>query len=115
MNKFNKFKGKQFCRDAPGRFNYTAGGSEATSVEFGLQRLQKVVTRYPGDPERLARDTVVKRAADLLEQWYSMSGSPHHFALPTPPSDHDGEASYANSYANNFDREFFESVSFCVG
>jgi hypothetical protein len=35
----------------------------------------------------------VKRAADLLEQWYSMSGNPHHFALPTPPSDHEGETS----------------------
>ena len=35
----------------------------------------------------------MKRAADLLEQWYSMSGNPHHFALPTPPSDHEGETS----------------------
>ena len=29
----------------------------------------------------------------MLEQWYSMSGNPHHFALPTPPSDHETEAS----------------------
>ena len=79
------------------------------SLEYGLQRLQKVVTRYPGDPERLNKDTLVKRAADLLEQWYSMSGAnPHHFALPTPPSDHDAEAIYNNnSYANNFDCKLF--------
>lgn len=98
------FKGKQFCRDLPGRFDYT---DAANSMEFGLARLQKVVTRYPGDPERLAKDTLVKRAADLLEQWYSMSGhNPHHFALPTPPSDHDGETSYTNTYANNFDCKY---------
>lgn len=102
------FKGKQFCRDMPGRFNYTStssSGSLSDSLDFGLQRLQKVVTRYPGDPDRLAKDTLVKRAADLLEQWYSMSGhNPHHFALPTPPSDHDGETSYTTGcYANNFD------------
>ena len=64
-----------------------------SSIEFGYQRLQKVVTRYPGDPERLTKEILVKRAADLLEQWYSMSGNPHHFALPTPPSDHEGETS----------------------
>ncbi len=99
------FKGKQFCRDMPGRFMYTPVAEN--SLEYGLQRLQKVVTRYPGDPERLSKDTLVKRAADLLEQWYSMSGNPHHFALPTPPSDHDAETSYNNSYANNFDCKYF--------
>jgi hypothetical protein len=24
-----------------------------TSIEYGFQRLQKLITRYPGDPERL--------------------------------------------------------------
>lgn len=95
------FKSKQFCRDMPGQFVYTA--MSESSIEYGYQRLQKVVTRYPGDPERLNKDILLKRAADLLEQWYSMSGNPHHFALPTPPSEHDGEASYNNSYVNNFD------------
>ena len=32
-----------------------------------------------------------------------MSSNPHHFALPTPPSDHDGENSYNNGYGNNFE------------
>ena len=27
-----------------------------SSIEFGYQRLQKVVTRYPGDPERLTKE-----------------------------------------------------------
>jgi hypothetical protein len=76
-------------------------------MEYGLQRLQKLVSRYPGDPERLSKDVLVKRAADLLEQWYTMSGNPHHFALPTPPSDHDNENSYNNGYANGFDGNSF--------
>ena len=76
-----------------------------SSIEYGFQRLQKYITRYPGDPDRLSKDTLVKRAADLLEQWYSMSGNPHHFALPTPPSDHEAETSYNNGYANTFEGE----------
>ncbi len=39
---------------------------------------------------------MLKRAADILEQWY-MGSNPHHFALPTPPSDHEAEASMYNS------------------
>lgn len=31
------------------------------------------------------------------------SSNPHHFALPTPPSDHECEANYTNVYNNNFD------------
>lgn len=40
-----------------------------------------------------AKETILKRTADLLEQCYTMSGNPHHFALPTPPSDHENESS----------------------
>lgn len=36
---------------------------------------------------------ILKRTADLLEQCYTMSGNPHHFALPTPPSDHENDSS----------------------
>jgi hypothetical protein len=72
-------------------------------MDYGFQRLQKYVNRYPGDPDRLTKDTLVKRAADLLEQWYTMSGNPHNFALPTPPSEHDPETSYNNGYGSTFD------------
>jgi early B-cell factor len=94
------FKGKQFCRDMPGRFVYMQMTEQ--SIEFGYQRLQKVVTRYPGDPDRLTKEILVKRAADLLEQWYSMSsGNPHHFALPTPPSDHENNINNNNNNMEN--------------
>lgn len=96
------FKGKQLCRDSPGRFVYTSL-SEPT-IDYGFQRLQKLIPRYPGDTDRLPKDVIIKRAADLIEQWYSMSGpNPHHFALPTPPSDHEGETSYTNAYNTTFD------------
>ena len=35
-----------------------------------------------------------------------MGGNPHHFALPTPPSDHESENNYTNGYANTFDGKF---------
>lgn len=94
------FKGKQFCRDSPGRFVYNQ--PTESSIDYVYQRLLKLVTRYPGDPERLNKETVFKRSADLLEQLLStVSGNPHHFALPTPPSDHD-ETNYTG-YPNTFD------------
>jgi len=95
------FKGKQLCREMPGRFVYTS--LSEPNIDFGFQRLQKMIPRYPGDSERLNKETIIKRAADMLEQWYSMSGNPHHFALPTPPSDHEGEANYTNCYNGTFD------------
>lgn len=70
------FKGKQFCREMPGRFVYNRNffvffyiklitqrkssfpfflAITETSIEYGFQRLQKLITRYPGDPERLSK------------------------------------------------------------
>lgn len=116
-------KGKHFCRENPGIYQYNSKNFEKkrklkkklflkfyfflkdvsdSLIETSLLRLQKYVTKYPGDPDRLTKDMLLKRAADLLE-WYSMSGNPHNFALPTPPSDHDAENSYNNGYASTFD------------
>lgn len=39
-----------------------------------------------------------------------MSGNPHHFALPTPPSDHEAEISYNNGYINNFDGKLIKKI-----
>ena len=44
-------------------------------------------------PIDLFQETLAKRAADIIEHFFSASGNPHHFALPTPPSDHEGETS----------------------
>uniref|UniRef100_UPI0037E93D57 transcription factor COE2 isoform X3 n=1 Tax=Semicossyphus pulcher TaxID=241346 RepID=UPI0037E93D57 len=66
------YKSKQFCKGAPGRFIYTA--LNEPTIDYGFQRLQKVVPRHPGDPEKLAKEILLKRAADLVEALY---GNPH--------------------------------------
>ncbi|ELK36800.1 Transcription factor COE3 [Myotis davidii] len=67
------YKSKQFCKGAPGRFVYTA--LNEPTIDYGFQRLQKVIPRHPGDPERLPKEVLLKRAADLVEALYGM---PHN-------------------------------------
>ncbi|CAB1321997.1 unnamed protein product, partial [Coregonus sp. 'balchen'] len=62
----------QFCKGAPGRFIYTA--LNEPTIDYGFQRLQKVIPRHPGDPDKLAKEMLLKRAADLVEALY---GNPH--------------------------------------
>ncbi|XP_024908479.1 transcription factor COE2-like [Cynoglossus semilaevis] len=66
------YKSKQFCKGAPGRFIYTA--LNEPTIDYSFQRLQKVIPRHPGDPEKLAKEILLKRAADLVEALY---GNPH--------------------------------------
>uniref|UniRef100_A0AAR2IRU0 IPT/TIG domain-containing protein n=1 Tax=Pygocentrus nattereri TaxID=42514 RepID=A0AAR2IRU0_PYGNA len=47
------YKSKQFCKGTPGRFIYTA--LNEPTIDYGFQRLQKVIPRHPGDPERLPK------------------------------------------------------------
>ena len=42
------------------------------SIDYGFHRLGKLVPRHPGDPEKLPKEIVLKRAADLAEALYSM-------------------------------------------
>uniref|UniRef100_G3SZ21 EBF family member 4 n=1 Tax=Loxodonta africana TaxID=9785 RepID=G3SZ21_LOXAF len=64
------YKSKQFCKGAPGRFVYTA--LNEPTIDYGFQRLQKVIPRHPGDPERLPKEVLLKRAADLAEALYGV-------------------------------------------
>uniref|UniRef100_A0A182M609 Transcription factor COE helix-loop-helix domain-containing protein n=1 Tax=Anopheles culicifacies TaxID=139723 RepID=A0A182M609_9DIPT len=50
--------------------------SEPT-IDYGFQRLQKLIPRHPGDPEKLPKEIILKRAADLAEALYSMPRSPN--------------------------------------
>lgn len=45
--------------------------SEPT-LDYGFQRLQKLVPKHPGDPDKLPKEIILKRAADLAEAIYSM-------------------------------------------
>ncbi|XP_061658529.1 transcription factor COE1-like isoform X2 [Syngnathoides biaculeatus] len=67
------YKSKHFCKGTPGRFLYTA--LNEPTIDYGFQRLQKVIPRHPGDPERLPKEAILKRAADLVEALYVL---PHN-------------------------------------
>ncbi|CAG10132.1 unnamed protein product [Tetraodon nigroviridis] len=79
------YKSKQFCKGTPGRFIYTA--LNEPTIDYGFQRLQKVIPRHPGDQERLPKEVILKRAADLVEALYGM---PHNNQLShrAPPWPH---------------------------
>ncbi|XP_061606889.1 transcription factor COE1-like isoform X2 [Phyllopteryx taeniolatus] len=66
------YKSKHFCKSTPGRFVYTA--LNEPTIDYGFQRLQKVIPRHPGDPERLPKETAAKRAADIADALYGVPG-----------------------------------------
>jgi early B-cell factor len=77
------------------------------TLDYGFQRLQKLIPRHPGDPDKLPKEIVLKRAADLAEALYSMpkSGnmgitgalrSPGSVHAPAPPTS--SSATAFNSY-----------------
>lgn len=44
-------------------------------IDYAFARLGKLVPRHPGDPEKLTKEIILKRAADLAEAVYSMPRS----------------------------------------
>ncbi|XP_025263919.1 transcription factor collier isoform X3 [Camponotus floridanus] len=107
------YKSKQFCKGAPGRFVYVSMFADffpavnEPTIDYGFQRLQKLVPRHPGDPEKLPKEIVLKRAADLAEAIYSMPKggnmgitgaprSPGSVHAPAPPTS--SSATVFNSY-----------------
>uniref|UniRef100_A0A8C2JI51 EBF transcription factor 1a n=1 Tax=Cyprinus carpio TaxID=7962 RepID=A0A8C2JI51_CYPCA len=98
------YKSKQFCKGTPGRFIYTA--LNEPTIDYGFQRLQKVIPRHPGDPERLPKEVILKRAADLVEALYGIrntsSVSPHGYVPSTTPqqSSYSTVSTSMNGYGN---------------
>lgn len=41
------------------------------TLDYNFQRLQKSVLRHPGDPEKLPKEILLKRAADMVEALYN--------------------------------------------
>uniref|UniRef100_A0A8C9U6Y4 EBF transcription factor 3 n=1 Tax=Scleropages formosus TaxID=113540 RepID=A0A8C9U6Y4_SCLFO len=103
------YKSKQFCKGAPGRFVYTA--LNEPTIDYGFQRLQKVIPRHPGDPERLPKEVLLKRAADLVEALYGMPHNNQEIilkraadiaeALYSVPRNHNQIPSLANTPAHS--------------
>nr|XP_039272079.1 transcription factor COE3-like isoform X1 [Styela clava] len=76
------YKNKQFCKGSPGRFVYTA--LNEPTIDYGFQRLLKSIPRHPGDPERLPKEIVLKRAADVMEAFMSRPYNQMPAAPPPP-------------------------------
>ncbi|KAL4135841.1 hypothetical protein QTP88_007428 [Uroleucon formosanum] len=92
------YKSKQFCKGSPGRFAYISL-SEPT-IDYGFQRLQKFVPRYPGDPEKLPKEVILKRAADLAEALYTMPRNNQlSLSLPRSPCSRDRDGNNMSTTA----------------
>ncbi|KAH9363176.1 hypothetical protein HPB48_011856 [Haemaphysalis longicornis] len=91
------YKSKQFCKGAPGRFVYVS--LNEPTIDYGFQRLAKLIPRHPGDPEKLPKEIILKRAADLAEALYSMPRQ-NQLSLqgPRSPALSGGSAGF-NAYA----------------
>nr|XP_028600185.1 transcription factor COE1-like isoform X3 [Podarcis muralis] len=101
------YKSKQFCKGAPGRFVYTA--LNEPTIDYGFLRLQKVIPRHPGDPERLPKDIILKRAADIAEALYSVPRNPNQLTSLTGNHAHSGMMN-VNSFGSQLAINISEST-----
>lgn len=74
------------------------------TIDYGFQRLQKLIPRHPGDPEKLPKEIILKRAADLAEALYSMprSGNAGITGAPRSPGSGHPPAPPTSSSATAF-------------
>ncbi|NXL54282.1 COE3 factor, partial [Podilymbus podiceps] len=78
------------CQGSPTAPPSLSAALNEPTIDYGFQRLQKVIPRHPGDPERLPKvgtpgrglagmpclDIILKRAADIAEALYSVPRNP---------------------------------------
>lgn len=70
------------------------------TIDFGFQRLAKLIPRHPGDPERLPKEIILKRAADLAEMLYQIPRNNQlALASPSPRSPNGQLQSSFNAYS----------------
>ncbi|TKR83089.1 hypothetical protein L596_016737 [Steinernema carpocapsae] len=93
------YKSKTFTKGNPGRFVYIS--LNEPNIDMGFQRLQKLLPKYPGDPERLPKELILKRAAELAEALYNRSSTDPltHYASAAYSAQF--EASSATDYRNH--------------
>ena len=80
-------------------FHFFAALSEPT-IDFGFQRLSRLIPRHPGDPEKIPKEVILKRAADLAEALYSMTRNQNPLAA-LPPTHHTNMVSYFEDTVND--------------
>ncbi|TRY91092.1 hypothetical protein DNTS_020393, partial [Danionella cerebrum] len=79
------------------------------TIDYGFQRLQKVIPRHPGDPERLPKEMILKRAADLTEALYSVPRS--HNTLPSLTGSTHSHSHSHSSMMNSFSSQLAVNIS----
>jgi len=100
--------GKMFGQSNSVRFVYSS--LSEPSIEYAFQRLQKLLPKYPNDPERLSKEVILRRAADLAEMLYSRTTTDHLYNYASTYSatqfdpdliavTHQAPRSFAASYA----------------
>ncbi|XP_063963437.1 transcription factor COE1-like isoform X1 [Lytechinus pictus] len=99
------YKSKQFCKGAPGRFVYVS--LTEPTIDYGFQRLSKLVPRHPGDPDRLPKEIILKRAADLAEALYSMPRNQLPIGPPRSPALNNSSGSLVpmNSFGSQLEHD----------
>uniref|UniRef100_A0A7M5XAP6 IPT/TIG domain-containing protein n=1 Tax=Clytia hemisphaerica TaxID=252671 RepID=A0A7M5XAP6_9CNID len=57
------------------------------SIDSSFQRLNRMLPRHPNDPEKVPKDMILKRAADMIESFYTSSQQAMtYIPSPTPQS-----------------------------
>lgn len=59
-----------FC-GPPGYFLYN--NMNSPSIEYGFQRLTKLLPKFPGDPDKVPKEVILKRAGDVMESLFTSS------------------------------------------
>jgi len=77
-----QYKGRPLSQGQPPRFLYSALNDQ--DLDYGFERLGRMVPRIPDDPERLPKEVILKRAADLAEAIYAQGPGGRAFKLDTP-------------------------------
>ncbi|KAI6187812.1 Transcription factor unc-3 [Aphelenchoides besseyi] len=80
------------------RFTYVS--LSEPNIDYGFQRLQKLLPKYANDPERLSKEMILRRAADLAEALYNRSPADQlsHYASAAYSVQFD--ADYARNYSS---------------
>lgn len=91
------YKSRPVSKGLAGKFHYSSLGS--ANIDYGFARLGKLVPRHPGDPDRLPKEVVLKRAADLAEAIYAVPTTQHRGI--TDYSRYGAAVSNVSSVANN--------------
>jgi len=75
------FNSRPIFHGPPGCFMYSSLSDP--TIDYGFQRLDKLLPRAPNDPEKMPKEIILKRAADMVESIYATQ-SMSYFPSPSP-------------------------------